>query len=243
MAVGQLLHLGARVRSPVLRSEGADAAHAVDVVGLLEHVLQPPQVLLPARHAVPVHHAAALGMEIGLEGPHGDLRVAVSRHRPLVDIGTTLDHVLIVDNDHLGMDIDHHAPCPQNGFLGRLRLGLLGGGWRARDLGLPLPQAEYIQVVPRMRLAPLELDGLGDNAVHGADGGGLPQQYLLDGPRIRDALWPHGDDDVGGKGLIAHDGLGHTQSDLQRDQLIADVGVRAIFPLSTAAQEVLVLDV
>lgn len=59
------------------------------------------------------------------------------------------------------------------------------------------------------------------------------------GKRKYGTFGPHGDDDVDSERLIIPDGATHPQRNLQRYQFAADVGVFAVLPLSTAAQEVL----
>uniref|UniRef100_J3M4E0 Uncharacterized protein n=1 Tax=Oryza brachyantha TaxID=4533 RepID=J3M4E0_ORYBR len=148
---------------------------------------------------------------------------------------------------HLGVDVDHEAAVLLGLEVAGVGLGLLRRLVLAGGLGLAVAEAEEGEVVLGVGVDALGLDGLGDVGVHHLHGAALPVEDGLDGAAVRDALRPHGHDDVDGEPLAGLDLAHHLHGQLLGDEvqradvlrLDAVVGLPAV----GAPEEVLVLDV
>mmetsp|Transcript_11622 Transcript_11622/g.30709 ORF Transcript_11622/g.30709 Transcript_11622/m.30709 type:complete len:347 (+) Transcript_11622:37-1077(+) len=181
---------------------------------LLAHVLGPER-LAEARH-VAVGDLVLGGEVLGLVHAHGHLGVADAGHGALVDVGGADDGVFVVDDEHLGVDVDHVAAARVED------LAVHGGrGTRGEGAFLGLAGAEARQDDPvggRVGGADFGERFLDPHVDH-LDGSELPVEDFLHRGVRGDALGMHGDGEVRDESLAGLDLGADLERDLDGDQM------------------------
>mmetsp|Transcript_5197 Transcript_5197/g.13946 ORF Transcript_5197/g.13946 Transcript_5197/m.13946 type:complete len:268 (-) Transcript_5197:1436-2239(-) len=227
------------------RSHVVDTLHRLRLVvdlAELSEVFAPQRLAERCNVAVWKMPVVVLHGVVRLVASHRDFGVARASHRALVDVCRADDDILVIDNHHFRMNVDHAAPRFRQYFGVAPNRGRLVGQRQPAIRRFAVAEAKEHKVVLRVSIRTGLLERFANHTVHHLNGVILPVENFLHRAVSRNTLGMQRNRYVRAEPLMGFDFVNDFLHDFQGDDVERKI-VRVFQPRMTAANKVLVLDI